>query len=293
MSKQEDRDFCKIAIQAGGVSEEDAKRCLAYANKVEASGQPRPRVGSVFVKAKLLGQQDAQRIYAALRKRQGQVATAPRPNTRRTARGESRGAGARERRLPASSGKQRVSPNGMMLSVGSLVGLVIMVGIMVVLIIKSGAEPEPPKSVATDTSAAKEKAEKEAEAPEVAKMSVNPEVLQRLQNDLRQAVRDAQSLVRDDRYGMALNHLKTFDSRHDTYLSKDPYEELRRNLSQEIGKIEERIGEEFDATVAEAREHVENGEPDKGVHLLERLRDLVDDETASKLNEELEKLKSN
>ena len=82
MSKQEELLFCKIAIETGRVSEDEARRCLAYANKLEASGQARPRMGTVFVKAKLLGQQDVQRIYQAMQRRQGAVADSTATRTR-------------------------------------------------------------------------------------------------------------------------------------------------------------------------------------------------------------------
>ena len=68
MSQQEDLLFCKIAIQSGLVGQEDARRCLSFSQKLESQGKPRPRIGAVFFKAKILSQQDIQRIYQTVQK---------------------------------------------------------------------------------------------------------------------------------------------------------------------------------------------------------------------------------
>jgi hypothetical protein len=298
MSRQEDREFCKIAIQTGSVSEDDAKRCLSYANKVESAGQPRPRVGTVFVKAKLLGQQDVRRIYEALQKRQGQAvggggAAVARADPHRRQRSADRKSPQRELRR-SSSGQKRVSQTAMVFSVISLVALVIMVGVMGALFYASSSNKEPvtPKTASTPMEPETE-GSIEKEAKVAAANAVNPEMLNRLKQELRQAIHDARSFVRDDRYGLALSRLKAFDSQNSTYLSREPFLELRRSLTQEIGEIEEKIGKEFEDSLAAAREHFANGEPDRGVSVLQRFRDQVDGETQTKVDAELEKLQTN
>src|SRR2546428_3976010 len=69
MSRQQDLLFCKIAITSGKVTQEDAQKCLAIANRLEAEGRDRPQVGVIFFKKNLLAGDDVQRIYGAVKKR--------------------------------------------------------------------------------------------------------------------------------------------------------------------------------------------------------------------------------
>src|SRR6266545_4312232 len=82
MGREQDLLFCKIAISIKKVSQEDAQKCLAIANRFEAEGKRRPRVGEIFLKKNLLNDQDVLRIYGAVQKRmdaQGVVEAPPAP----------------------------------------------------------------------------------------------------------------------------------------------------------------------------------------------------------------------
>ena len=54
MSRETDVLFCKIAINAGLVSAENAQQVIAFCNKREQDTGRRPLVGTVFVKNQLL-----------------------------------------------------------------------------------------------------------------------------------------------------------------------------------------------------------------------------------------------
>src|SRR5262245_29720952 len=69
MSREEDVLFCKIAITAKKITQEDAQKCLALANRFEAEGKPRPQVGDLFLTKNLLSDDDVLRIYGAVQKR--------------------------------------------------------------------------------------------------------------------------------------------------------------------------------------------------------------------------------
>jgi hypothetical protein len=82
MGREQDLLFCKIAISTKKVSQEDAQKCLAIANRFEAEGKRRPQVGEIFLKKNLLNDQDVLRIYGAVQKRmdaQGVVEAPPAP----------------------------------------------------------------------------------------------------------------------------------------------------------------------------------------------------------------------
>jgi len=69
MGREQDLLFCKIAISTKRVSQEDAQKCLAIANRFEAEGKRRPQVGEIFLKKNLLTDQDVLKIYGAVQKR--------------------------------------------------------------------------------------------------------------------------------------------------------------------------------------------------------------------------------
>ena len=71
MSQKQDLLFCKIAIANGRVSEDQAKKCLAIANKREQETGRRPTIGSVFSKYNLMGKQEVKFVYEAVQKRTG------------------------------------------------------------------------------------------------------------------------------------------------------------------------------------------------------------------------------
>lgn len=71
MSQKQDLLFCKIAISNGRVSQDQAKKCLAIANKRELETGRRPSIGSVFSKYNLMRKQEVNAIYEAIAKRTG------------------------------------------------------------------------------------------------------------------------------------------------------------------------------------------------------------------------------
>ena len=71
MSQKQDLLFCKIAISNGRVTQDQAKKCLAIANKRELETGRRPTIGSVFSKYNLMRKQEVQAVYEAIAKRTG------------------------------------------------------------------------------------------------------------------------------------------------------------------------------------------------------------------------------
>ena len=71
MSQKQDLLFCKIAISNGRVTQDQAKKCLAIANKRELETGRRPSIGSVFSKYNLMRKQEVNAIYEAIAKRTG------------------------------------------------------------------------------------------------------------------------------------------------------------------------------------------------------------------------------
>ncbi|MEM7231960.1 MAG: hypothetical protein AAF517_07300, partial [Planctomycetota bacterium] len=91
MGRQEDIVFCKVAIQAGYVSEDQAQKCLALCDRREREGNRRPMIGALFTKHNLLSQDQAQQVNHAVRKRLG----TPAPGTAAPRGGSSRGGAGR------------------------------------------------------------------------------------------------------------------------------------------------------------------------------------------------------
>ena len=137
MSQKQDLLFCKIAIANGRVSEDQAKKCLAIANKREQETGRRPTIGSVFSKYNLMGKQEVKFVYEAVQKRTGmQVPMAGAP----TAGG---GKGGRVRKPSfADEGRQRrVDPNVLWLGVAfGVIFLGIVVALVVMFVTHSGPD---------------------------------------------------------------------------------------------------------------------------------------------------------
>ena len=137
MSQKQDLLFCKIAIANGRVSEDQAKKCLAIANKREQETGRRPTIGSVFSKYNLLCKQEVKFVYEAVQKRTGmQVPMAGAP----TAGG---GKGGRVRKPSfADEGRQRrVDPNVLWLGVAfGVIFLGIVVALVVMFVTHSGPD---------------------------------------------------------------------------------------------------------------------------------------------------------
>lgn len=71
MSRETDVLFCKIAINAGLVSAENAQQVIAFCNKREQDTGRRPLVGTVFAKNQLLTAEQVNKVNEVLARRTG------------------------------------------------------------------------------------------------------------------------------------------------------------------------------------------------------------------------------
>ena len=138
MSQKQDLLFCKIAIANGRVSEDQAKKCLAIANKREQETGRRPTIGSVFSKYNLMGKQEVKFVYEAVYKRTGM----PVPMAGAPAAGGGRGAKARKPSFADEGRQRRVDPN--VLWLGVAFGIIFL-GIVVVLVVMFVTHSGPDK----------------------------------------------------------------------------------------------------------------------------------------------------
>ena len=135
MSQKQDLLFCKIAIANGRVTEDQAKKCLAIANKRELETGRRPTIGSVFSKYNLMRKPEVAAVYEAIAKRTGMavpVAGAPAANSGRVGAAARAGGKGRKGSFSDDSRQRRVDPNA--LALGVAFG-VIFIGIIVTLLI--------------------------------------------------------------------------------------------------------------------------------------------------------------
>ena len=128
MPVNEDLLFCKIAISSGLVKETDAQKVLSLCEKRERETGRRPLIGTVFEKYNLLGKQDVQRVYQAIKKRTGGAAG----TERITEQARTRGAGSKKR-AAAIKPKGKIDQNTLVIGIGSLVAVL---GIIVFILIK-------------------------------------------------------------------------------------------------------------------------------------------------------------
>ena len=138
MSQKQDLLFCKIAIANGRVSEDQAKKCLAIANKREQETGRRPSIGSVFSKYNLMGKQEVKFVYEAVYKRTGM----PVPMAGAPAAGGGRGGKVRKPSFADEARQRRVDPNVLWLGVAFGV---IFLGIVVALVIMFATHSGPDK----------------------------------------------------------------------------------------------------------------------------------------------------
>jgi len=138
MSQKQDLLFCKIAIANGRVSEDQAKKCLAIANKREQETGRRPSIGSVFSKYNLMGKQEVKFVYEAVQKRTGM----PVPMAGAPAAGGGRAAKSRKPSFADEARQRRVDPNVLWLGVAFGV---IFLGIVVALVIMFATHSGPDK----------------------------------------------------------------------------------------------------------------------------------------------------
>ena len=149
MSQKQDLLFCKIAIANGRVSEDQAKKCLAIANKREQETGRRPTIGSVFSKYNLMGKQEVKFVYEAVQKRTGM----PVPMAGAPGAGGGRGAKARKPSFADDARQRRVDPNVLWLGVAfGVIFLGIVVALVVMFVTHSG--PDKPGEDGTPAVAA-------------------------------------------------------------------------------------------------------------------------------------------
>jgi hypothetical protein len=137
MSQKQDLLFCKIAIANGRVSEDQAKKCLAIANKREQETGRRPTIGSVFSKYNLMGKQEVKFVYEAVYKRTGM----PVPMAGAPAAGGGRGGKTRKPSFADEARQRRVDPNVLWLGVAfGVIFLGIVVALVVMFVTHSGPD---------------------------------------------------------------------------------------------------------------------------------------------------------
>jgi hypothetical protein len=137
MSQKQDLLFCKIAIANGRVSEDQAKKCLAIANKREQETGRRPTIGSVFSKYNLMGKQEVKFVYEAVYKRTGMQA----PMAGAPAAGGGRGGRVRKPSFSDDARPRRVDPNALWLGVAfGVIFLGIVVTLVVMFVTHSGPD---------------------------------------------------------------------------------------------------------------------------------------------------------
>ena len=137
MSQKQDLLFCKIAIANGRVSEDQAKKCLAIANKREQETGRRPTIGSVFSKYNLMGKQEVKFVYEAVQKRTGM----PVPMAGAPAAGGGRAAKSRKPSFADEARQRRVDPNVLWLGVAfGVIFLGIVVALVIMFVTHSGSD---------------------------------------------------------------------------------------------------------------------------------------------------------
>ncbi len=152
MSQKQDLLFCKIAISNGRVTQDQAKKCLAIANKRELETGRRPSIGSVFSKYNLMRKQEVHAIYEAIAKRTG---IAP-PSVGAPAAGGGRGSPSRGQKPSfADERPRRVDPNTLWLGVAfGVIFLGIVVGLVWMFVSHTGEDPADKKKTAKGGTAA-------------------------------------------------------------------------------------------------------------------------------------------
>ena len=285
MTKEEDLLFCQIAIQTGMVNQDDAKKCLSLAQKLENEGKRRPSIGAIFVKTNLISQPNVQKLQQAVRKRQ-QVggATAARGAGRRGGvRGGRRARGdepeARRRAMPkrGGGGRRRVSQGTAWLYIGSgvvFLVLIISMGYMLVRAAQKGAGTGGDAPTVTDSGGAGTSVPpptvKPIEKPVSRRMDRDSDTFKEFANDHRFALTDSKQFMGDGMYGQALSLLRRVLSAKEPYYQREP--ELRQKIEEEIEKVEKKIVEIVDEAIAEAQRLAKDGNKSEGERILSDLK---------------------
>jgi hypothetical protein len=301
MSQQEDVLFCKIALQSGLVSQEDARRCLSYADKLEASGKPRPRIGSVFLKANLLTQPNVQRLYQAVHKRAASQSIVLREPAARAKRGARRGAKAEaayERESEHAPRRRAMNPQIVALGIGSGVVLLVAIIVMFVMVLKStdrgqtarGAAPDLKTNSSVSTAQDLRKslgggapaAGAAAKSPSDA--AANSETRRNFEAEHQNALRHARQ-ARADGFLEPLQYLQRFKSNKAKEYGL--FQDLASQLDEEIRLLDGDMVKEVDGAIQKAAEISSQGQKDDAKRMLEFIRDKVDDAQKARIDAKL------
>ncbi len=140
MSKSHDLLFCKVAMTAGMVTQQQAQKVLALVDRREQETGRRPMIGAVFSKYQILTPQEVQRVTEAVRKRAGDSVVA---GARGAGGGSGRGrSGGKPRGRPKKK-KKPIDQQTLMMGVGFgvvFLGVVVALG---VLFWGGGGDPGP------------------------------------------------------------------------------------------------------------------------------------------------------
>ena len=137
MSRQADTLFCKIAITAGMVSQQQAQKVLAFVEKREQETGRRPIVAAVFTKHQLMTAQQVQKVKAAVSKRLGEAAPLHRP----VSSGRSGGGGRGRRRGREKPAKRPVDQQTLVMGAGfGVVFVGVLITICYLYLVGGGSE---------------------------------------------------------------------------------------------------------------------------------------------------------
>ena len=158
MSRQQDILFCKIAIQSGLVSQDNAQKCLALADRREKESNRRPMIGALFTKHNLLTTADVQRLNGAVAKRLGGDVVAPpapprsggRGSDQRNGGGRARGPGGRGGRAPRPRRATKIDQRTLFMGLGTGAVFVAVIVTIIILFVRGGGK----KPGATESAAA-------------------------------------------------------------------------------------------------------------------------------------------
>ena len=190
MSKKEDLLFCKIAIQSGMVSEEQARKVLAFCNKKEMEDGRRPMIGALFTKYNLINNQQSRQIYDAVNKRTGGTAgmrpvppaAARRGGSRSGGRGGGRG---RRDRQP-----RQTDPSTLYMGLGFGAVFVVIILVMVYVLMKPSDNDSGTSTGGPDLASASSKPD-EPEEPEEPREPISRELTSDAQAEAANRILDA------------------------------------------------------------------------------------------------------
>lgn len=295
MSQQEDLLFCKIAIQSGLVTEEGARKCLAYSQKMEAAGKPRPRIGGVFVTANLLSRHDTTRVYQAVQKRAGSRSVAA---AEKKPRGGRRARAARhepEPRRARRAPRPQMDPRMMWLGIGSAVVLLGAVMVMTIMVMNAG-KAENERTLAASSSSNPTTAESfrktllgaGGSAAPVAPRRESLEGRDAFEARHRQVIFDAVAFRRDELLYRAYQHLSKF--RESEKVNYSFFADLAGRIDADIAGIEAQMKVAADEALADAKSLAAEGKKAEATDRVEYVKEKVDPQSRKLLEEKLRKI---